>query len=65
MAHFKPKFNKEDKVIMFDCMEAGRPNNKNKVWECDTDSFMSRSSSEVVFLKGYSGYFLCKYLKLA
>ena len=63
-------FKKEDKVVMFDCMEANHPDNYGKVWECETDSFQRDSKlpknkvPEIVFLKGFSGSFWCKYLQL-
>ena len=59
------KFKTGDKVVMFDCMEANASVNYGKVWECESDSFKREvRSREVVFLKGYSGSFWCKYLQL-
>ena len=58
-------FKKGDKVVMFDCMEAKNPKNYGKIWECETDSFKrSSKSNEVVFLKGFSGSFHCRFLQL-
>lgn len=57
-------FKAGDKVEMFNCYEAGFEKNKNKVWICREDSFVSSSKDEVVFLNGYSGYFCCEYLRL-
>lgn len=54
-------FKKGDKVIMVDCYEASFPENK-KTWICQTDSFNDKSKQEVVFLEGFSGYFLTRFL---
>ena len=54
------KLYKGDKVVMHDCMEAhGR---ENVVWECICDSY-EMCSTEVVFLKGYSGSFDTEFLR--
>lgn len=50
---------KGDKVIMINCGEANFY--KGKIWECETHSF-SQIGNELVFLKGFSGSFLTKYL---
>ena len=52
---------KGDKVIMVDCLEASIKENQ-KIWTCQTDSFTDRAGQEVVFLEGFSGYFLTKFL---
>ena len=52
---------KGEKVKMVNCMESEY--HKDKVWECRGDSFKSSSNQEVVFLVGYSGYFLCEFLQ--
>ena len=57
-------FKKGDKVVMHSCGEANFPEYKGKVWICLTDSFLSRSNSELVFLEGFSGSFLVKYLQI-
>lgn len=54
---------KGDKVVMHDCYEATFEKNKNKIWICLTDSFLSKHREEVVFLENFSGYFSAKYLK--
>ncbi len=54
---------KGDKVEMLDCYEANWPENKDKTWICLTDSFLSLSKTDVVYLEGFSGYFYTKYLK--
>ena len=58
------KFKNGNKVVMFDCMEAKHIDNYGKIWDCSSDSFMSASNSEVVFLKGFSGCFSCEFLQL-
>lgn len=61
--HRTTTLKKGDKVIMHTCFEASIPKYKNKVWTCQTDSFISKSKDEVVFLEGFSGYFAVEYLK--
>jgi hypothetical protein len=56
-------FKKGTKVVMHSCGESNFPKYKGRIWTCQTDSFVSISGSEVVFLIGFSGYFLTKYLK--
>lgn len=58
-------FKKGEKVIMEGCYEATFPENKNKIWTCQTDSYIDKGGQDVVFLEGFSGCFACKYLKLA
>lgn len=57
-------FNKGDKVIMHSCHESTFEEFKDKVWICDTSSFLDKANQEVVFLENFSGYFLSKYLKI-
>jgi len=52
-----------DKVLMYNCYEAGLDKYRNKEIICITDSFIDKSGEEVVFLSGVSGYFSVKYLK--
>jgi len=54
-------FKKGDKVVMFDCGEA--KHYKGRVWVCETSSFTTLSKCEVVFLEGFSGSFVAKFLK--
>ena len=63
-------FKKGDKVVMFDCMEATLKKNYGRIWECAEDSFQHAFTGttieqpELVFLKGFSGTFWCKYLQV-
>lgn len=57
-------FKKGDKVVMHTCHESTLEVYKDKVWVCQTDSFMDRGGEEVVFLEGFSGYFMAKFLKI-
>lgn len=57
------KFKEGDKVVMHTCAEAEMPKYKGKILVCDSDSFVSKSGQEVVFLEGVSGFFLCDFLK--
>ncbi|MDY7964483.1 hypothetical protein [Bacillus thuringiensis] len=50
-----------DKVVMHTCGEAEHYD--GKVWTCRTDQFKASSGSQVVFLEGFSGYFLVEYLQ--
>lgn len=45
---------------MINCVEAQV--NENVQWTCQTTSFKDKGGDEVVFLEGFSGYFLCEYL---
>ena len=56
----EPKFKSGATVKMINCGEA--EHYEGREWVCDGDSFISSSGSEVVFLIGFSGYFICKYL---
>ena len=57
-------FKKGDKVIMHSCHESTFEEYKDKVWDCQSDSFFDKGKQEVVFLEGFSGYFLAKFLKV-
>jgi len=57
-------FSKGDKVVMHSCHEATFPEYNGKIWKCQTDSFQSKSSTDFVFLEGFSGCFLCRYLQI-
>ena len=37
---------------------------KDKIWTCQTDSFLSKGKEEVVFLDGFSGYFAVEFQKI-
>ena len=52
---------KDDHVVMHTCGEAEYY--RGKIWTCRTDQFNSSSGSPVVFLDGFSGYFLVEYLQ--
>ena len=54
-------FKKGDKVVMHSCHEINFYE-KGKIWICETDSFVDKGGDEVVFLEGFSGSFMCKYL---
>jgi hypothetical protein len=56
-------FKKGDKVVMYNCYEAKIEKYKDKIWTCQTDSFLSKGKEDVVFLENFSGYFACEYLK--
>lgn len=57
-------FKKGDKVVMHTCHESTIEKYKDRVWVCQTDSFLTRGKSEVVFLEDFSGYFAANFLKL-
>jgi hypothetical protein len=57
-------FKKGDKVVMHTCYEASLPKYKDKLWTCQTDSFLSKGKEEVVFLENFSGYFATEFLKM-
>lgn len=57
----KLHFKAGDKVKMINCIEAKIY--KNTIWTCLTDSYIDKSNDEVVFLDGFSGCFLVKYLQ--
>ncbi len=52
-----------DKVKMVGSAEAEFPEYQNKVWTCESSSYLAHSGEEVVFLEGYSGYYMCAYLE--
>lgn len=56
-------FKQGDKVVMHTCYEASLPKYKDKLWTCQTDSFLSKGKEEVVFLEGFSGYFAAEFLQ--
>ena len=56
-------FKKGDKVVMHTCLEAKSPKYKDKLWICQTDSFLSRGREDVVFLEDFSGYFATEFLQ--
>ncbi|PXW06481.1 hypothetical protein C8D70_12513 [Chryseobacterium sp. CBTAP 102] len=53
---------KNDRVVMHSCYEATLDEFK-KIWKCSTNSYIDKSGEEVVFLDGFSGCFLVKYLQ--
>lgn len=57
-------YKKGSKVVMHTCYESQFESNKDKVWICQTDSFLARDKTEVVFLEGFSGYFSVEFLML-
>ena len=57
-------FKKGDKVIMFNCHESTIEEYKDKVWICETSSFLDKAKQEVVFLEDFSGYFISKFLQI-
>ncbi|PPA82581.1 hypothetical protein C4A75_18490 [Brevibacillus laterosporus] len=54
---------KGDQVVMHTCIEANNSNNYGRIWTCRTDEFTTESRAQVVFLEGFSGYFLTKFLQ--
>ena len=56
-------FKAGDKVVMHTCCEARLPKYKDKLWTCQTDSFLSKGKEEVVFLEDFSGYFAAEFLQ--
>lgn len=56
-------FKEGDYVVMHTCGEADFF--PGRVWDCRTDSFKDKSGEDVVFLKDFTGSFLCKYLRKA
>jgi hypothetical protein len=55
-------FKKGDSVLMQNCYEATFKENKGKIWICQTDSFLAKDKSDVVFLEDFSGYFFTAFL---
>ena len=54
---------KGDNVVMYNCGEADFQKYKDKVWVCKTNSYIDYAGQEVVFLDGFTGCFLVKFLK--
>jgi hypothetical protein len=55
---------KGDKVVIHTCGEAEHYN--GKIWTCKTDEFVSGNGiyqQDVIFLEGFSGSFVTKYLQ--
>lgn len=52
-----------DNVVMHTCYEASMQKYKDKLWVCQTDSFLSKGKEDVVFLEGFCGYFSTKFLQ--
>ncbi|MGG3871647.1 hypothetical protein [Brevibacillus laterosporus] len=59
----QPMLKKDDQVVMHTCIEAQNPNNYGRIWTCRTDEFTAKSGTQVVFLKGFSGYFSKEFLQ--
>jgi len=57
-------FKEKDRVVMHTCHESTKPQYKGKIWTCEMDSYVSKSGEEVVFLEGFSGCFMAKYLEI-
>lgn len=55
-------FKKGDSVVMHTCFESKLEQYKGKIWECLTDSYLSKGKSEFVHLKGFIGAFSCEFL---
>lgn len=58
------EFKKGDKVVMHSCGESTFPKYKGKIWICEDNCYISSSGTELVFLNGFSGSFLTKYLQI-
>ena len=54
---------KGDKVVMHTCYESKIEKYKDKLWTCQTDSFLSKGNEDVVFLDDFSGYFSTEFLQ--
>lgn len=48
-------------VVMHTCGEAEHYN--GRIWSCKSDEFTDRAGQQVVFLEGFSGCFLAKFLQ--
>ncbi len=57
-------FRKGDRVVMHTCYESTFEKYKNKIWTCQTDSYLDKAKQDVVFLEGFSGCFASEYLQL-
>jgi hypothetical protein len=61
----RQRFKKGDKVVMHTCMEAEQ--HQGKIWTCKTDEYVTGKGvykQNLVFLEGFSGSFLTKYLQI-
>jgi len=56
--------NKGTKVKMVNCGEA--EHYQDRIWITRTNSFFPKNypNEEVIFLEGFSGWFLCEYLEI-
>lgn len=57
---------KGDKVVMHTCLEAENPKYAGKIWTCSCDEYITGEGlyeQKLVFLEGYSGSFLTKFLQ--
>ncbi|KAF2421636.1 MULTISPECIES: hypothetical protein [Bacillus subtilis group] len=52
---------KGELVVMHSCGEAEHYD--GKIWPCASDEFTDRADQKVVFLEGFSGYFLAEFLQ--
>ncbi|PEY43855.1 hypothetical protein CN354_01405 [Bacillus cereus] len=57
---------KGDKVVIYTCGEADKY--KDRIWTCKTDEYINRKGEGIfeqrlVFLEGFSGCLLTKYLR--
>ncbi|MFV4887496.1 hypothetical protein RY279_18825 [Bacillus velezensis] len=52
---------KGEHVVMHTCGEAEHYD--GRVWACKSDEFTDRAGQQVVFLEGFSGYFLADFLQ--
>ncbi len=50
-----------DKVVMHTCDEA--EHYEGRIWTCRSDQFKAANKEQVVFLEGFSGYFVADYLQ--
>ena len=57
-------FKEGDKVLMHSCHEVSFPEYNGKIWTCITDSKIDKGGQEIVWLDGFSGAFICKYLQI-
>ena len=52
---------KGELVVMHTCGEA--EHYEGRLWVCGSDEFTDRAGHQVVFLEGFSGYFLAQFLQ--
>lgn len=57
------QFKVNDLLVMADCYEAERYS--NRIWVCRHQSYKASSGDYWVFLEGFSGAFICEYLRKA